>query len=628
MSKIRDAWLRKFATQLPLGIDIKDDDGNVIHKSIGDPKTHMITLYSAWLGKGSGGSTGGNTGTGDGGNTGGDTGGTTNPGHETVGDDVYPGDVNKGELTKRFKLWQGPSKPNEDTTVTFNQDLGENLDGLGDGLQAQLSMVETPYLGGKALTQRSMNVSSLKNNNWDFQTDIPAPISIKKGRLASKDNISIKVNASNNKILYPSRILTIASFTTAPDYPGSVVSRDIPGSLLDLSGCWVPAHVNATSFQIWKDGSGSRNGQRLVVTKDGVKVSSGLLGNDIVTVNDLKPSTGYSKGTFKIHYEDASGNIMSNEADIQTFSTKEEYAEPESIYNISTVYETPTVFSDGIVLQFVENTDLNGRIMGVLNSDNKLVAMSDLKNTYIYVGGLESDHVYSDYKFVIFNEHEISDTDSVVSPSIDFQYNADGNMLLHPTQGVIKNADGTILATYDIVLNYINSYTVQSETTQIDPQDILFSGSSSTVQLRNVSKNFDNISDGLVINFDEYTSSLAYSPIIRIKLSDLNLPKSIKISKKNIFSGVTQVDISNKFQGATNQAFTAGYQAFKDNKWQDVPSNMNKWGLKTTTCDAKLTFQNGSIILESNVHMTRSGYSGESIIHFQIASVTTYKEGE
>lgn len=625
MSTIRDAWLRKFATQLPLGIDIKDDDGNVIHSSIGDPKTHKITLYSAWLGKSSGGSTGGNTGTGgDSGNAGGDTGGTTNPGHETVGDDVYPGDVNKGEVTKRFKLWQGPSNTNADTTVTFNQDLGDNLDGLGDGLQARISMVETPYLDGVATSPRTLKLNSTSLKNWDYETSIPVPISFKKGRVASKDKLLVSADFKNNKIFYSSKVLQIPKFTTATEYPEKTIFRNIDTSLLNSKKNTTPAKVSDSAILINLGTNGAQPGKRIVATKNDSRVGVGLIGNGAVIAEGLTPNTRYAAGDIKIHYEDINGNVLSNEVNVEAFNTDGKYQEPNNIYSF--VYPntgvSATPYSNGFWVSFSVSQD--GRRLGILDGNNNLVASSSMKFLVVYIDGLKPDTEYSGYKLVVYSEHEISDTDVVTSPSISFKYGDDADMIVSPVQGSIKDSTGTLLSTYDIIIDYMNSYTVQNAVSQINPQDILFDGASTDVQLREVSKYFDNISDGLEIHLVNYVQQGSGSNLARFKLTDMNFPVTLKIPREYIFGGVSTFDLSNYFKDVSNKAVSSGYYKYTNGAW--VYNSSNTLGITVTTCDVKATLQNGSIEFSGNVHNIRSGYEG--IWTLQIASVNTYKEGE
>lgn len=546
------------------------------------------------------------------------------PEHPSVGDDVYAGDVNKGEVIKRFKLWEGPSGQNKDTTVIFSQDLGKNLDSLGDGLQAQLSMIETPYLAGKALKPRTVKVGSKINDNWNYNTDVPVPISFKKERVASKDKLSVPVSVKNSKIIYSSAALDIPEFTTGIEYPTKVPVVNISNT--DHLNSVTPNIISYDGFKVVLE---ARSGARIIVTKNGARVGVGLIAQSVAIVDQLEPETLFKLGDFKVHYEDIYGNVVSNELDVESFSTIKKGQEPKDIY--SYVYPNnsveASVTQNGFAVVFLDDSDnAKGRKLGILDDENRLVAESDIHYSYVFVDGLKPNTKYSGYKFIVFSEHDISNTDVVISPKISFQYSDDGNMIVSPTQGIIKDNSGAILTTYDVIVNYINSYTSQTEVSQINPQNILFSGVSNNVQLRDVSKNFDNVSDGLLIYLYDYVQQGSGSEIRRYKLDDIGFPTLLKIPREYIFSGISTVDLSGKFSKFINSTITSSFEKFENGIWKSYTSNTEN--RKVASCDVKAILQNGSIDFIGDIHTTTSGVTGETIWNLHIASVTTYKEDE
>ncbi|WP_125711773.1 hypothetical protein [Companilactobacillus kedongensis] len=628
---VKDEQARNLLKKMPLAVEIADDDGNVIHKSIGNPTTNRIRLYSSWLGNGSGSSTGGNTGgnTGTGGDDGGDTGGTTtNPGHESIGFDTYPGDLYKGEVTKRYKLWQGPSALNSNTVVNFNQDLGTDLAVTGDGLQADISMVETPYFAGKAMTSRTISIVTNNGDNWKYLTNIPLPISIKKENLATKNSLSIPLSVKNNKIIYVSGKKSLADFTTLDKYPGTINDFEFPSTELSSSGTIVPSKVVDDGFMI----SLARQctGVSLVVTKDGKNIAKGVASK--VIVQGLKPLKSYVTGEFKVHFEDISGNKVSNDVDVASFSTANNYSDSDSIYDISkATFSAVKSYSTGFSLDVtLTGNYTDGSMIAVFDPDGNLVSYNNYQYNYIEVSNLKPSSKYSGYTVAIVNEHLISDTDVVSVPKANFQYKDDGTMDFKPVQGVVKDSSGNILSTYDIVLNYINSYTSQSAVDQISTQNILFEGASTTAQLRDVTKNFDNIQDGLVIKFVDEVVWTYNSSIYKFHLSDFGFLGSIKIPKKEIFSGVTNIDISGGFSDALGHMIGAKLvPQYKNGVWSKPDVTSGSFPHKIQSCDVKISTQGGSVDLSSTFNMIDLMNSEvEGTFSIQIASVSAYKEGE
>ncbi|MFC6324048.1 hypothetical protein [Companilactobacillus baiquanensis] len=662
MSTIRDAWLRDFATQLPLGIDIKDDDGNVIHSSIGDRKTHKITLYSAWLGKSSGGSTGGNTG-GNTGDDGGDTGGTTtNPGHETVGDDVYPGDVNKGEVTKRFKLWQGPSNTNADTTVTFNQDLGENLDGLGDGLQARLSMVETPYFDGKATKSKKIQITNGESGLNKFSTTAPIPISLKKGRLASKDTLKVDLNGDGSKeTVFAGPVYDIPNFISREDVSGKKITHYNFGSGFQNPPSTISTSViTSNSFIIERnqitDETADRTGTRLVVYKDGEKYAVGPMDISIVQVEGLTPATVYKSGQFTVQYEDINGNPTSNSLSVKQFTTKpidDIVLNPTALPTFQNTsianWTNPGIFPAQYYPSYGKNIAMigsksivinalfsgSGYSLALLDADNQIVALGNPGVNYLIYDGIQPNHTYTDFKLTLIFTRKVLADDTRINPSVSFKYNDDGTMNVNTTQGSIKDKDDNLISTFDLTVDYVNSYTSQKEVSQLTVGSYLFVGDSTSASLVGVSKDFNNIGDGLEIHFVDPATST--DSVYRTRLAYMGLPSVVRIPKQYILNGISNyslLDSPLKTYLGVNDVETY-YQGTWKNYKAAYPNGSLYYYVGCTSLS--FSFSNGTVEVEGNLAAGKGSSSLNTVDEIiaaipkslpHIAYVTNYKEGE
>ncbi|MFD1418469.1 hypothetical protein [Companilactobacillus keshanensis] len=649
---VKDEQARNLLKKMPLAVEIADDDGNVIHQSIGNHTTNRIRLYSSWLGNGSGSSTGGNTG--------GNTGTTTNPGHETVGDDVYPGDVNKGEVTKRFKLWQGPSNTNADTTVTFNQDLGENLDGLGDGLQAQLSMVETPYFNGKSTTPKKIQITNGEAGLNKFSTTSPIPISLKKGRLASKDILKVELSGDGSKeTLISGPILQIPGFNSREDVSSTKITRYNFGDGYQNPETSIAAtNITSTSFILDRNRilyeKSNRTGTRLVVYKDNEKYAVGPMDISIIEVDGLNPATIYKRGQFTVRYEDINGNPASNTIPVVQITT---LANDESVptklptfqYNGVVNWTNPgtfpasgypnvtnnivTIGSTGIVIDTQDNTP--GYSLVLLDKNNRVLAKGTPGVRYLFYNNLQPNQSYIGFKLTKVFSRDIKEGDIVTNPSVSFKFNDDGTMNISTTQGSIKDKDDNLISTFDLIVDYVNSYASQKEVSQLTVGSYLFVGDSTSASLVGVSKDFGNIGDGLEIHFVDPATSA--DSTYRARLAYMDLPSVVRIPKQYILNGISNyslLDSPLKTYLGGNDVETY-YQGTWKNYKATYPNGSLYYYVGCTSLS--FSFSNGTVEVEGNLAAGQGSSSlntvdaiiaaiPKSLPH--IAYVTNYKEGE
>lgn len=128
---------------------------------------------------------------------GGDSSGTTDPDHPSAGVDIYPGSLAKGEITERYCLWQGESKPNELTNVTFSQDVGSKMDKVGEGLTYLFHIQRTAINKGIKADITDIPFNYDPNNigkDGYFTTISPVPAYIKAENLKPEEEQVITFN--------------------------------------------------------------------------------------------------------------------------------------------------------------------------------------------------------------------------------------------------------------------------------------------------------------------------------------------------------------------------------------------------------------------------------------------------
>lgn len=189
MVNVIDNGARNRTNMMPVGIKIIDDKGDVAHTAKTDLGTNYISLESKWFGSSSN-----NTG---GGNTGGNS-DTTPAGTDTSGGvNIIPGSLDDGSITSRRLEWSGTTSTTEATNITFMNDVGLNLNQVGDGLQFWGHMQRIKVTDGvKAdadIVPLNFDPKNVKKNDY-YTTTSPIPFSISRDKLPTAKKVTITLN--------------------------------------------------------------------------------------------------------------------------------------------------------------------------------------------------------------------------------------------------------------------------------------------------------------------------------------------------------------------------------------------------------------------------------------------------
>ncbi|HCD08242.1 MAG TPA: hypothetical protein DEQ50_08315 [Lactobacillus sp.] len=162
------------------GFKTIDKDGNVT--SILPDSDSLVTLPGEWNNN---------------------TGGSTDPDHPAAGVDIYPGSLANGEITERYCLWQGESKPTGVTNVRFNQDVGSKMDRVGEGLTYIFHIQKTSI--NKGIKGKITNISfNYDSNNVSkdgfFTTTSPVPAYIKAKNFKVDEEQVITFNGAGENL--------------------------------------------------------------------------------------------------------------------------------------------------------------------------------------------------------------------------------------------------------------------------------------------------------------------------------------------------------------------------------------------------------------------------------------------
>ncbi|MDT6951152.1 hypothetical protein [Companilactobacillus alimentarius] len=188
MVNVIDNGARNRTNKMPVGIKIIDDKGDVAHTAKTDLGTNYISLESKWFGSSSN-----NTGGGTGGNTGGNPTGTDTSG----GINNIPGNLSDGSLSGRYLEWKGQSAVDKPTTITFDDDVGNNLNRIGDGLQFDGHIQKVLVDKGKEGAVTSIPITFSPSNakaSGEYVTTSPIPFSIDKSSFIVGKKLTITLN--------------------------------------------------------------------------------------------------------------------------------------------------------------------------------------------------------------------------------------------------------------------------------------------------------------------------------------------------------------------------------------------------------------------------------------------------
>lgn len=572
---VKDTFLRKVVANMPDGISIVDDEDHVLNTIVGDPKTNKIKINKSLLG---GSSTGGNTG----GDDGGHTGGGDNPDNPNkpadVGDDIYPGDLNKGELTNRWQIWKGQTTPGQSNILTFNQDVGNNLDKIGDGLQFNIAMRKTETLNGVNKDRDIVTSNDDKFGN-QFLTKSPIPISISKSALVNKKSVTINMDSISKTAIYRGDLCSLPAFKTA----NSIEIQDTPEAV-PVSSPYTYITIGPYDYSYdniyLKTGSSSdkldRTYCRPIVFKGDDIVATGIQGARSVFLTGLTPSTKYEKGDFQVAYQNVYNNKISKKVDVDTFTTKTVSTDlgdfvQAPIIKDSGGYVKTTLTCYPHAVQIDEKTGLsnttNSRLT-VFDKFNRIVAQSPINQKTVFINNLDSNTVFGngEYSIGYVKEDDIS-AYTKVSPTITFTLNDDQTIKVDTTQGSNVNANNGEY--FNPMVESVNTYTIQNDVVQTNVDNFLFLGNSNKVTLTNVDTYLDDINDGIEIEFED---PFIFGQKQRTDLVHTGLGTKIRIPKGAIYRSGTSIDIfSYLFSNTTvrNIGYTV-IETYSNGAWNKV----------------------------------------------------------
>lgn len=561
----KDKVARDLLKEMPNGIDIVDDEDHVLNRIIGDPKTNKIKINKSLLGS-SGSTTGG-----------GDT-PTDDDGHTDVGDDIYPGDVTQGEVTDRWNLYTGDLTTGK---INFNQDLGTGLSNLNDGMQLRVGLKETPYLNGKALATEKMNIINKKGVDNNYFTNSPIPISIRTSSLLSNKTLEFPLEGGEPNNMYISTQTELKGMTTPDDTAASTSVKDIGYGYADVVTSQ-SGHAGCDSYvlNLTVGDKADRHSERLVVLdSDNNIVAKGLQGSKTVVVNGLKPNSKISDG-WRVTYQNVKSGVLGKTISLGNSkdNTPEVPATPTSFNSslkwVSDSY-TVTKCPYGFVITVTDSNNTThwlGYRLAIFDKDNNVVAKSGLGQDTVEWKGLEPNQDYGGYKLGYIIQSDWEETDKKVTPKISVTYNPDDqSMNVVSTKGSVSDSTGKLKVEYEPVIYSVNSFKRQAKVGQLS-DSYLFVGKSSDLTLSSIDNNFDNISDGLVIEFE---TPIKIMPTLRTVLSSMNLSSKLFIKKEDLMSGNNTFDFYPYIFGDSSNIFTL------NNLCEAYNSTNNTWSAKS-----------------------------------------------
>ncbi|APX72095.1 hypothetical protein M5C72_02815 [Companilactobacillus allii] len=615
----------RVASHAFLSAQYEDKKGNVVvSKPVGDGNT--LDLATIFKNSGfSGGTSGGNSGTG--GNDGGDD---INP--PSAGDDIYPGDVTKGEVTKRYPIWSGNQNITETTPIEVNQPLDQVFANY-DGLQFDVSLNKVTHLGDSSSDSINVQPTNTDNQDNQFSTSIPIPISIESNTFLNKKKVTIPLTGNaDNKIIHVSKLtntgiipITAAELQSESTVPGLGAGYTNMPKTTNVSISATAVYRNLTSITENAD----RSSEEIVVYKDDVIYSVGQPGCQFMTIDGLIPNTNYASNQFSFCYRNSISKIESTHVGIQAFTTRE-------ITNVSAipatiVFDTVNIksYSYAHGFGFFYQQLQQGYSLALFDADNKIIAKGIPGVPFVSIDGLDAESSYKGLGISVgLICSEDLPKDSVVSaPSITIEYTNDQSLTISSTNGITKLADGTDKQDYSVSLSGINTFKKQSSVSQM-ANSYLFVGNSDKVDFTNIDSNFDNIDDGLEICLVE---KIVTAPGYRTTLDELGLPSKFRISKKKLLSAMNSYDLFDKYFAMEKAHYPKSIESLENGIWKSYSGDVNV-GIAGTKCNLKIS--NSTLTIDSDFKAATSVMSpnlssilnSSNAVQFKIASVKTYKE--
>ncbi len=181
MVNVIDNTARGRVNKMPVGVKIIDDKGNTTHTAKTDLGTNYISLESKWFGSSSN-----------------NTGGNTDPDNPIDnGVNYVPGLLSDGTLTGRKLEWTGTTDSTKVNTLSFKDDLGTNLNQVGDGLQFVPYLKKILVTRGVAGEETDIPLAFDKDNkakDGSYVVTQYLPISISRENLIAGNELVVTFN--------------------------------------------------------------------------------------------------------------------------------------------------------------------------------------------------------------------------------------------------------------------------------------------------------------------------------------------------------------------------------------------------------------------------------------------------
>lgn len=189
------------------------------------------------------------------------SGGNTIPdGTDTSGGiNIIPGSLSDGSLCGRYLEWEGQTKANEDNTIEFKDDVGTNLNRIGDGFQFKGYLQKIAVVDGvksdPTVLQLKYDPKNVKDSGY-FVTTSPIPFSISRNQFNVGRKLTITLNGIGEGLAdVKSHVSPSVSFTFNADKSMKIettAGHDLDTGTVKANGAiytYVLERVNSYSVQ-------------------------------------------------------------------------------------------------------------------------------------------------------------------------------------------------------------------------------------------------------------------------------------------------------------------------------------------------------------------------------------------
>lgn len=223
------------------------------------------------------------------------------------------------------------------------------------------------------------------------------------------------------------------------------------------------------------------------------------------------------------------------------------------------------------------------------------------------------------------------------SPGVGFTFKSDKTMDIRPIQGFDNDgaADGITGYTYDVVVDVIADYSIQTAVQQLPTTVNLFSGDAiGDIALGGSDDFYTNVSDGLEIEMEPYiylaNSARNLFPG-RIPTTDLFTSNKLLIPKEQLINGLSirmPYVLTEDFANKINKSSITYYANKDTNLSKNAPDS--SWKTTQTTLVISITndnisFSRGSINVDINLNLKNGTTFSTNVLNWAVAYVRPYK---